>query len=211
LTENRATLGSQFSKRNINWVFDPPVCPHWGGLFEAAVKSAKSHLKRVIGETPLTFEELTTVFAKIEAVLNSRPLCPVSSDPNDLEVLTPGHFLIGQPLTALPEYPFKDVKLSRLSRFQLVQQITQHFWSRWHLEYLNTLQMRHKWTTPMNNPCIGELVLLKDDNLPPLQWRRGRIVHLYPGQDQVVRVVEVQTPTGTLKRSLTKLVRLPVD
>lgn len=210
LAEHQSEFTVEASKRGINWVFDPPLCPHWGGLFEAAVKSAKTHLKRVIGDTPLTFEELTTVFAKIEAVLNSRPLCPLASSP-DLEVLTPGHFLIGQPLVAVPEYPFSDEKVGRLTRFQLVQQVTQHFWSRWHAEYLSTLQSRHKWTTPSEPPAVGELVLLKDENTPPLQWRRGRILHVYPGQDSVVRVVDVQTPSGVKKRSLTKLVRLPID
>lgn len=212
LAQNATSIGSELSKQGITWTFDPPICPHWGGIFEAAVKSAKTHLKRVIGETPLTFEELTTVFTKIEAVLNSRPLCSMSSrDPNNLEVLSPGHFLIGQPLTALPEHPYSDVKLHRLTRFQLVQQITQHFWNRWRSEYLSTLQARNKWTAPDNPPCVGELVLLKDDNTPPLEWRRGRIVELYPGSDGVVRVVAVKTPSSTLKRSITKLVRLPID
>lgn len=212
LSHNAASIGSELSKQGITWTFDPPVCPHWGGLFEAAVKSAKTHLKRVVGDTPLTFEELTTVFTKIEAILNSRPLCPISCrDPNNLEVLSPGHFLIGQPLTALPEHTYTEVKLQRLTRFQLVQQITQHFWNRWRSEYLSTLQTRNKWTDPNNPPFIDELVLLKDDNTPPLEWRRGRIVQLYPGSDGVVRVVDVRTPSATFKRSLTKLIRLPID
>ncbi|XP_059049897.1 uncharacterized protein LOC131844919 [Achroia grisella] len=211
LSQKHDDLASQLARKNINWEFDPPACPYWGGLFEAAVKSAKTHLKRVIGENPLTFEELTTVFAKIEPVLNSRPLCSLSQDPNDLEVLTPGHFLIGQPLTALPEYPLRDEKQHRISRFHLLQQITQHFWSRWHSEYLSTLQTRNKWTSPMNPPNVDELVLIKDDNLPPLEWRRGRIVQLFLGQDGVIRVVEVKTSTGSLKRSLTKLIRLPIE
>lgn len=211
LEDQKCYLGHAMALRGITWRFDPPVCPHWGGIFEAVVKSAKTHLRRVIGETILTFEELTTVFAKVEAVLNSRPLCPLSSDPNDLEALTPGHLLIGQPLAALPEYPWRDVPINRLSRFQLLQQLTQSFWNRWHLEYLHTLQQRVKWTDKTNPPKVGDLVLIKDANLPPLCWRRGRIVKLFPGTDGVPRVAEVLVGNSVIKRAVATLSRLPIE
>ncbi|XP_045456928.1 uncharacterized protein LOC123666956 [Melitaea cinxia] len=210
LSSNKTYLGTEMSKRGIQWKFDPPACPHWGGIFEAVVKVAKTHLRRVIGETILTFEELATVFCKIEAVLNSRPLGPLSSDPNDLEVLTPGHFLIGQPLNALPEYPFKDVKSSRLSRFDLLQQMTQSFWHRWSLEYLHLLQQRVKWSDKTDPPQVGDLVLVKEPNALPLYWRRGRIVKLSYGSDGVPRVAEVLVGDSVLQRAVATLSRLPI-
>ena len=79
------------------WTFIPPYSPHFGGLWEAAVKSAKYHLRRVVGDHTLTFEELTTLMCQIEACLNSRPLTALSDDPSDLSSLTPGHFLVGEP------------------------------------------------------------------------------------------------------------------
>ena len=78
------------------WKFNPPGSPHFGGLWEACVKSVKFHLKRVIGEAILTFEELSTMLTQIEAILNSRPLIPLNDDPDDKLVLTPAHFLIGE-------------------------------------------------------------------------------------------------------------------
>lgn len=211
LASNHTNIGNKLTSRSITWKFSPAACPHWGGIFEAAVKVAKAHLRRVIGESVLTFEELATVFCKIEAVMNSRPLCPISSDPSDLEVLTPGHFLIGQPLNALPEYPFVDVGSSRLSRFELVQQLTQSFWKRWSLEYLHVLQQRVKWTDKTNPPRVGDLVLIKDINLPPLCWRRGRILNLVYGADNVPRFAEVQVDGSVLKRAVATLSRLPID
>ncbi|XP_035218794.1 uncharacterized protein LOC118192027 [Stegodyphus dumicola] len=100
----------------INWHFNPPSTPHFGGLWEASVKSLKYHLKRVVGKTILTYEEFFTLIVQIESVLNSRPLCPISNDPNDVEALTPAHFLIGSSLIALPEPNFTEIPINRITR-----------------------------------------------------------------------------------------------
>ncbi|XP_048506918.1 uncharacterized protein LOC125500006 [Athalia rosae] len=128
--QNRATITNYFAQESINWHFNPPNSPHFGGLWEAGVKSVKTHLRKIIGNALLTFEELYTTFSLIEACLNSRPLTPISNDPDDLIPLTPGHFLIGEPLTALPQPDLLDVPLNRLTRYQRITQLKQHFWSR---------------------------------------------------------------------------------
>ncbi|EZA62186.1 hypothetical protein X777_02811, partial [Ooceraea biroi] len=82
-------------------------------------------LRRTVGETLLTFEETTTLLTQIEVILNSRPLEPLSDDPDDVSALTPGHFLIRSALTTIPEPSLNDLALSRLSRWQLIQQRVQ--------------------------------------------------------------------------------------
>ena len=63
------------------------------------MKSFKTHLRRVVGEAKLTYEELATTLAQIEACLNSRPLTPLPESSDALEELTPGHVLIWKPVT----------------------------------------------------------------------------------------------------------------
>lgn len=118
------------SQDQIMWHTIPPYSPNFGGLWEGAVKSAKYHMKRVIADSPLTYEELYTVLVQIEAILNSRPLSPLSNDPNDLIPLTPAHFLIGDSLTALPHVEFEDINCNRLNRYERLQQMVQQFWRR---------------------------------------------------------------------------------
>lgn len=115
----------------------------WRNL-EAAVKSFKHHLKRVAGNKLFTFENFNTLLIEIEAILDSRPLTPIPSDPNDLLVLTPGHFLIGDSSTGLREPDFSDIPTNRLSNWQHIQKIKQNFWNRWRKEYFNESTTRTK-------------------------------------------------------------------
>lgn len=194
-----------------NWHFNPPAAPNFGGLWEAGVKATKFHLKRVLGNTTLTFEEMYTVLTQIEANLNSRPLCSLTSDPEDSTALTPGHFLIGAPIRNHAEPSLLNTHENRLNRWQFVQQLSQHFWKRWHEEYLTQLQQRPKWMKQTKNVTIGDLVLIKEDNLPPGSWLLGRVAQTHPGTDNLVRVVTIKTKNGLVKRAVNKLSILPTE
>ncbi len=149
---------------------------------------------------------MTTTLCQIEACLNSRPLIP-SLDANDDDgicTLTPGHFLIGRPLEALPSHVHTEPIL-RLKRWKLCQALTQHFWKRWSSEYLNGLQRFNKWKLPKRNLQVNDIVLVKDNRTAPCQWPLGRVTKVHPGPDNLVRVVTVQTKTGTFIRPIVKL------
>ncbi|XP_061706638.1 uncharacterized protein LOC133517360 [Cydia pomonella] len=192
--------------QKIKFRMNPPYASHFGGIYEAGIKSCKYHLRRVVGNAHLTFEQLSTTLTEIEALLNSRPLTPMSSDPNDFLPLSPGHFLIGRPLTAPVCASLSDVPEHRLTRYQRVEQLRQHFWSRWSREYVTELQARSKWRFQSDDLKENTLVVIKEDNAPPLKWSLGRIVKTYPGKDGVSRVADVRMPSGgTVRRAFSKL------
>lgn len=207
LTTN--TIKDFLSLNETQWKFIPPRSPHWGGIWEAGIKNAKHHLNRLVGNAQLTFEELSTVLCQIEAILNSRPLYPLSSDPLDFECLTPGHFLIGTSLTAYPDKNLTEVKENRLSFWQRCSQMQQAFWKKWSVDYLNRLQNRPKWLYTSKNLKENDLVLLREDNVPPLYWPRARIIEALPGADGRVRAVKLRTPDGIFTRAISKVSPLP--
>lgn len=174
-------------------------------------RSMKRLLVQRIGTQFLTLEELTTVVCRIEAVLNSGPLTPLSSDPSDLESLTPGLFIIGQPLITVPEDAVPEMQTRLVSRWKLFHQCFQAFWKRWSVEYLSTLQERSKWVIEQASVNVRDMVVIKEDLMPPLTWRLGRVVELLPGPNSVVRVVKVLTKQGVMTRPVIKLVLLPTE
>ncbi|XP_044578944.1 uncharacterized protein LOC123261416 [Cotesia glomerata] len=208
---HQAAIANFCNEERIEWYFIPPRSPHFGGIWEAAVKTFKHHLVRTVGDTLLTFEQLETCIIEIEAILNSRPISPMSSDPHDLLPLTPAHFLIGSPLTSFPQVDFTDTQVNRLSAWQHAQQLKQHFWKRWHKEYLHQLIKFSGTQRQSTSLKIGDLVLISDENLPPLKWAAGRIIAVHPGKDNVVRVVTLKTKTGQYDRCVKKLCLLPID
>lgn len=191
---------AEMTDMEITWHFNAPAWPSAGGLWEAAVKSFKFHLKRVIGEQKLTYEEFSTLLAQIEGCLNSRPLCPLSEDPQDLDYLTPAHFLTGSSATTLI-----PAETDSRTRWHLTQKILQDLWKRWRSEYLVQLAARCKWRQPQRNIQINDVVLIHDDNLPPGKWAMGRVIQLHQGQDGYVRVVTLKTKSGCMKRPITKI------
>ncbi|XP_011859974.1 PREDICTED: uncharacterized protein LOC105557366 [Vollenhovia emeryi] len=198
------SIREAISEIGISWHFIPAHSPHFGGLWEAGVKSTIYHIRRVAGNAILTFEELYTLLTQIEAVLNSHPLIPISFDPNELTPLTPAHFLVGRMLTEPADPLLTETPESRLSRWQFIQSLQQHFWKRRSKEHIAELQQRankKKAKFPINQ---GTMVLIKEDNLSLLKWKLGRVVSIHPGLRSDFppggyRIPVVPTPTAAIR------------
>ena len=197
------------SRFNIEWHFNPPLSPHFGGIWEAAVKSFKHHFYWVVGNKSLTFEAFTTLAAEIEAVLNSRPIGVMSSDPNDPAILTPAHFLIGRPLIMLPQPDCTSTPHNRLSLWRFVTRSVQDFWKGWHVEYLGEVQKRQKWIKGKGELSKGTIVVVIDKDDRCNRWPLGVIIDIYPGRDGVTRVARIRTSQGEYTRNVTRLCPLP--
>ncbi|GFY32856.1 integrase catalytic domain-containing protein [Trichonephila clavipes] len=203
-------LANYLAAEGIEWKFIPARSPNFGGLWEAAIKSCKYHLKRVVNGITLTYEELLTITVQIEGILNSRPLCPLSNNDDDFQVLTPAHFLINRSLNSLEEPNLTKCKESNLKKWQKITKIVQLMWKFWSRNYLNQLQQRGKWMFEKYNVKIGDLILIIEENLPTYKWALGRIVELYY-EDKKVRVVKIKTQYTTCKRAISKICVLPME
>ncbi|XP_041451111.1 uncharacterized protein LOC121404808 [Drosophila obscura] len=207
----RTWTSAVYSQQGLSWRFIPPGAPHMGGLWEAGVKSFKTLFQRSMYTAKYTLEEFATLLSKNEACLNSRPISPMSEDPNDPLALSPGHFLIGGPLLSVAEPEIKESASSILNRWQHLQALNQQFCSRWKTEYLRELHKRTKWQHPTRDLEVGDLVVIKEDNIPSHEWRLGRVQKTYPGPDDKVRVIDLTTVRGLIKRPITKVVLLPME
>ncbi|GFU75555.1 integrase catalytic domain-containing protein [Trichonephila clavipes] len=196
------------SKSSIDWHFIPPSSPHFGGIWESGIRSVKFHLKRVLGETILTFEELTTLLTQIEGLLNSRPLSYVNdSDIECISTLTPSHFLTGDVLLSVPEeLPSTS---NHRDRWELLQNIKRGFWKKWSSEFISSLQPRKKWQDAQPNLKEDDIVLIKEEG-PPGTWPTARVLQVHPGNDGLVRVATVKTQDSVFKRPVHKLHKLPI-
>ena len=203
------TINQFCAEEDITWSFIPPRSPHMGGLWEAGVKSFKHHFLRVTANTTLTFEELSTLAIQIEAILNTRPITPLSEDPNEFELLTPSHFLCGTANIQIPDQNIQNIKEYSLSRWQKVTFKLQHFWSRWSKEYLHTLQYRNKWNRKVDNININDLVLIVDENTHTTTWPTGRVIKVHRGKDGFVRMVDLRTKLGLTSRAIGKICPFP--
>ncbi|XP_043222648.1 uncharacterized protein LOC122381925 [Amphibalanus amphitrite] len=194
-------------KEGITWKFTPPGASSQGGIWERQVRSIRKVLNALLREQTMTDESLRTLLCEVEAVLNSRPLTTVSSDPADLQPLTPNDLLLlrGGPV---PDGIFSERDSCFGRRWKQVQYLADLFWKRWVKEYLPLLQQRQKWVRTRKNLSVGDVVLVVDVNSPRCRWPLGRVLEVFPDGEGLVRSAMVKTASSVLKRPISKLVFL---
>ncbi|XP_067650866.1 uncharacterized protein [Haliotis asinina] len=203
LQEGRKQIEEFAVLHKLKWKFITPLSPHQGGLYESLIKQVKCALQVVVGQQLLSWDEMSTVFAEVECLVNSRPLTRMSSDPNDLQPITPNNFVLGRASTEIPQGPFQEMT-NLQKRFKFVQCLVQQVWKRFLREYVPTLMKRVKWQTKGRQLQVGDMVLLVDINSPRGKWDLARILEVFPGKDGIVRNVKVKTSSGVYQRSVQK-------
>lgn len=186
------------SNEGVHWYWNPPSAPHFGGVFEAMIKSSKRAIYAILKDADITDEELQTMFIGVESLMNSRLLTALSDNPNDEPVLTLNHLLI------VPE-SVDNRAFNPRRRWRRVQELTRHVWGHWMKEYLPHIGSRQKWFFPTENLKVGDVVMVIDPSAARREWKVGRIECTYPGSDQLVRAVDVQVRDKFLKRSVTRI------
>lgn len=201
----------QLVQRGCRWIFQPPTASSMSGVWERMVRSAKNVLKAIVGQQTLTDPALQTLLTEIERILNGRALTANSEDPDDLQALTPAHFLMQRTSICLPPGVFDDNDLYHRKKWRQIQYLADLFWRRWLKEYIPSLQARSKWHKVRPNLKKNALVLLVDHTVPRGRWNLGRVLETYPGADGIVRTVKVKTKSSELVRPIQKLCLLESD
>ena len=204
--------------KRIRFLYIPARSPHWGGVYERLIGLTKTSLKKILGRSLVTLQELHTLIKEIQAILNDRPLTTLNADLNDLQPLTPSHLLFGFHITALPhlsldtaEYDPSFGDANAISRAQQRRTFLYNaFKQRFQKEYLSLLREIHSYQTKKSHAAenvvqVGDVVLIADDDMPRHRWELGVVEKLLTGADHLCRSVAIRTSKGHTTRSLVKL------
>lgn len=177
---------------SCQWVFNPPHSSHMGGSWERMIGIARRILESMLRSvTTLTHDVLVTLMAEVAAIINSRPIVPVSSDSEDPMVLSPAMLLTSKIVTDLTSISYLDIKSLYGAQWKRVQYLAEAFWCKWRKEYLNTLQTRRKWEYAQEPLCVNDVVLLKDNEVCRNEWPMARVTKVFLSNDKKIRTVEI--------------------
>ncbi|XP_026109799.1 uncharacterized protein LOC113082140 [Carassius auratus] len=215
ISTDHPEIQDYLSNEGCTWTFNTPHSSHMVGSWERMIGIARRILDARFlqsGPTRLTHEVLTTLMAEVMAIINARPLVPISTDSDSPIILTPSMLLTPKAGVApTPEGTF-DMKDMYKKQWQHVQVLADTFWKRWRQEYLSVLQPRRKWTHDKDDIQEGDVVLLKDEQVKRNEWPIGFITKIFPSEDKKVRKVEVKVvKQGTSRvyfRPVTQLILL---
>jgi hypothetical protein len=132
---DKEKVNSQTSNKGLQWHWNPPLSPHFGGVFERMIQSAKREIQGTLSNADVMDEELEIVIVGVESLMNSRPLTHISGDPNDMPVLTPNHFLIGKMGGDLAPESVDYTSFNLQKRWRRVQELIRETWKRWMHEF----------------------------------------------------------------------------
>ena len=202
-------LKDRLAEQSISFRFNPPLAPHFGGVWEREIKSVKASLQVVLKDQVLPEEVLMTVLIEVEGILNSKPLGYATSDIADPDPITPNLLLMGRRDASLPQAVYHNSDLLGRRRWKHSQVLADHFWVQFTKNYLPNLQHRRKWSSSTVDLTQDQVVMIIDPQLPRAMWPVGRITKVIPSDDGRIRTAEVDIKGSTYTRPVAKLIPLP--
>ena len=207
----------------VSWRFIVEKAPWWGGFWERLIQSVKRCMKKSLGRTTLSYDELNTLLVEIESVVNSRPLTYVEDDQDGVSyTLSPSHLINGRRVTNTPNDSHFEVistneSLTRRARHH--RHLLRQFTDQWRKIYLLSLRERHAQVTKNRKGvdiAIGDVVILKNDTSNRMFWKLAKVEELLPGKDGNIRAAIIKVSNADrnprlLKRSVKHLFPLEVN
>ena len=202
---NLSDIEMSLAQKDIKWNFNPPGAPHFGGIWERLVRSCREAMIAVLDGRSLTDDVLITTMCLVEQTLNARPLTSVSVDPDDLEALTPNHFLLERANLPTPFLPDAQRYTDLRPVFRVSQAYSYMIWTRWTKEYLPEGNVRNRWNKDdVRQLKVNDLVWVLDENVKRSNYKMARVLEVQEGSDSRVRSATVVTKDGKLKRPIVK-------
>ena len=207
-------LQDEAASHKCEWIFNPPYASHFGGSWERAIGSVRKIMNASllqIGKRAITRDELDTLFKEASAIINNTPLYQVSAHPDDILPITPANLMTLKDApnpSTMDTFTKADLNAYAHNRYRRVQQLANEFWHRWRKHYISELQARSKWTKEYPNVNPGDVVILKDKNLPRNEWPTAVIDEVFHSPDGIVRSCKIRTSKGVYRRAVCDLVIL---
>ncbi|XP_077374267.1 uncharacterized protein LOC144016825 [Festucalex cinctus] len=202
-------LQAQLAEQKIQFRFNPPAAPHFGGTWEREVRSIKASLRVVLKEQVIPEPVLRTLLIEVEGILNAKPLGYVSTDIADPDPITPNMLLMGRRDSSLPQAIYDSEDLLGRRRWRHSQVLADNFWSSFVRQYLPGLQDRPKWQSDSKELTVGQVVLVVDPRFPRASWPVGTITETFPAPDGRVRTAAVKVREKIYTRPVIRLIPLP--
>ncbi len=187
----------------MEWRFNPPLAPWWGGFWERLIGLAKQLLRRILGKRVVHRWELETLLVEVEECLNNRPLTYTSENVEDPVALTPNHFIRWSGAVYLPEADLHDATSARAA-LKKMQHLREALRSRFRKEYLGLLRGSYQAKAPTQLK-VGDVVLVERENSKRQEWPIGVITEAIPGRDGVSRLFRLKTTKGVILRPAQRL------
>lgn len=193
---SKERVAAYLAVKQCDFCLNAPSSSHAGGVWERQIRTIKGVMSSVLAQSTgrLNDAALRTFFYEAMSIVNNRPLTVDGlSDPTSLEPLTPNHLLTMKSSVPLPP-PGTFVKedLYAKKRWRQVQYLSEQFWSRWRIEYLANISLRQRWHTPRRNVQVGDIVIVKEEEIPRNEWRLARVIEVFKSDDGLVQKVIIQ-------------------